>query len=75
MQLFRTIVTDFDWVCEDSWIPAFSQSMFFIGNINKKISFKFFIFNSILIQHFYNDFERCFFVQKKRKPVKWFIKI
>jgi len=29
----RSIVSDLDWVCEDSWIPAFSQSIFFVGAV------------------------------------------
>ncbi|XP_023327758.1 solute carrier family 22 member 5 isoform X4 [Eurytemora carolleeae] len=35
----RTIVTDFDWVCDDAWIPAFSQAMFFIGAIPGTLGF------------------------------------
>lgn len=29
----RSIVSDLDWVCEESWIPAFSQSIFFVGAV------------------------------------------
>ena len=29
----RSIVTDFDWVCDDAWIPALSQTVFFFGAI------------------------------------------
>ena len=29
----RSIVTDYDWVCDDAWIPALSQTVFFFGAI------------------------------------------
>jgi len=29
----RSAVSDLNWVCDDSWIPAFSQSIFFIGAV------------------------------------------
>jgi len=29
----RSIVSDLNWVCEESWIPAFSQSIFFVGAV------------------------------------------
>jgi len=29
----RSITTDFDWVCDDAWIPALSQTAFFFGAI------------------------------------------
>jgi len=30
---FPSASTDFDWVCDDSWKPAFTQSMFYAGAI------------------------------------------
>jgi len=29
----RSAVSDLNWVCDDSWIPAFSQSIFFVGAV------------------------------------------
>lgn len=29
----KSITTDFDWVCDDAWIPALSQTAFFFGAI------------------------------------------
>jgi len=29
----RSIVTDFNWVCQEAWIPTFSQAFFFVGAI------------------------------------------
>jgi len=37
-----TVVTDFDWVCQDAWIPAMSQGIFFLGAIPGTIGFGYF---------------------------------
>ena len=29
----RSIVSDFSWVCGESWVPALSQAIFFLGKI------------------------------------------
>merc|ERR1719288_316009 len=30
---FHSASTEFDWVCDDAWKPAFTQSMFYAGAI------------------------------------------
>lgn len=34
-----TVVTDFDWVCDQAWIPSLSQAVFFIGAIPGTMGF------------------------------------
>ena len=31
MGLFETAITDYDWVCDNGWIPPYTQAMFFLG--------------------------------------------
>jgi len=35
----RTVVSDFDWVCEQAWVPSFSQAIFFVGAIPGTLGF------------------------------------
>ncbi|XP_069696008.1 organic cation transporter protein-like isoform X2 [Periplaneta americana] len=30
---YRSIISELDWVCDDSWKPAVAQSMFFVGSV------------------------------------------
>ena len=38
----RSVTVQFDWVCNDAWIPAFSQSVFFFGAIPGMLFFGWF---------------------------------
>ena len=39
MGLFKTAITDYDWVCDNDWIPPFTQAMFFLGGIVGNLAF------------------------------------
>ena len=44
-EYFKSATSQFDWVCQDEWKPAFTQSMFFAGAIIGNLTlFKIFIF-------------------------------
>ncbi|PSN44622.1 hypothetical protein C0J52_10016 [Blattella germanica] len=30
---YESIISEFNWVCDDSWKPALAQSMFFVGSV------------------------------------------
>merc|ERR1719383_120098 len=34
-----TVVSDFDWVCDQSWVPSLSQAIFFMGAIPGTLGF------------------------------------
>ena len=38
----RSITVDFDWVCDQAWIPALSQTIFFFGAIPGMLFFGWF---------------------------------
>jgi len=38
----RSIVSDMNWVCEDAWVPAMSQSIFFLGAVPGMLFFGWF---------------------------------
>ena len=67
-EYFKSATSQFDWVCQDEWKPAFTQSMFFAGAIIGNLAFfsflrNFPIFqNSAYSQHTFRN--QHFFVQK-----------
>ena len=38
----KSITVEFDWVCDDTWIPALSQTVFFFGAIPGTLFFGWF---------------------------------
>ena len=42
----KSVTVEFDWVCDQAWIPALSQTVFFLGAIPGMFSLQLSLFQS-----------------------------